>query len=217
MQVMEQIFQQFTPLRKGIATYQMPSFALEALLNVFLQFSHAKEYPHGQRLTSLIQKILSENLREYDIYFSEQEALIMSAGTYYAGFKQKQPDSTLIPEVIQKIWKQNDELQNRFPNLNDLTIVNNILTWARQQGREQFQEIAYMLDHLELFHKKGLDHPWDRSTIKNLPLEEAHFGAIGFDPKQTMAANAQIAEARHVRQYSFAQRVYKFLRGEPFH
>jgi hypothetical protein len=166
-------------------------------------------------LVSTIQTILDQDLRELDIYFSEQEALILAAGTYFSGYKQIKPDSTLIPKIIQKIWKQHDELQQQFPNINDLTNIDNILIWAKKQGREQYPEIAFLLDHLEPFKKKGQNYPWDRSTIQNLGLEEALFGAIGFDPKLSMAANAEIAESRHRWPITIAQKVNNFLRGKP--
>ena len=74
MQGMEQVFSDFTSLRKGVATYQMPSFALDMVLGTYLNRSHVDEYKHGQRLAFLIRKILEFDLMDYDIYFSEEEA-----------------------------------------------------------------------------------------------------------------------------------------------
>lgn len=72
MQGMEQIFNQFVTLRKGVATYQMPSFALNMVLQTYLKHSHANEYPHGERIIKLLRRVLDQNLMQYDIYFFQK-------------------------------------------------------------------------------------------------------------------------------------------------
>lgn len=196
LQGLEQVFSNYIPLRKGVATYQMPSFALDMVLRSYLKYSHAKEYLHGKRLVELVQKILDLDLKQFDIYFSETGALNIAAGTYFSGMKQTTPHSTLIPTVIRERWKNDSKLREQFANMNDLTTTNNIMLWALRKGREQYPEIDKYLRTLEPFHKRGETAPWNREHIRSLPLVEARFGAIGFSPDESMSVNAKIALER---------------------
>jgi len=206
LQGLEQIFSDFVALRKGVATYQMPSFALDMVMGTYLNHSHAKEYLHGQRLTMLIRKILELNLMDYDIYFSEDEALHIAAGTYYSGIKKKTRDSTLIPMVIQKMWKDHSEINSRFDDINQLAYLENILIWAKREGRNNFPEIKEYLDNIIPFYKRGSEAPSRRDEILALKLEEAKFGAIGFNPEKGMEYNSQIAEIRYQERKNKARR-----------
>ena len=196
LQGLEQVFSNYVSLRKGVATYQMPSFALDMVLRSYLKYSHAKEYPHGKHLVELIQKIIALDLMQFDIYFSEAEALNVAAGTYFAGMKQTTPNSTLIPTIIRECWEADSGLGEQLANVNDLTTTNNIMTWAFQKGRVQYPEIDKYLRNLEPFNKRGETASWNREHICSLPLIEPRFGAIGFDPDEPMAVNAKIALER---------------------
>lgn len=197
LQGMEQIFSDFVTMRKGVATYQMPSFALNMVLGTYLHHSHANEYRHGQRLTLLIRKILEQNLMDYDIYFSEDEALYVAAGTYFSGIKKKTQDSTLIPMEIRNVWKDHSDIQSRFHDINQLAYLDNILIWAKREGRKIFPEIGDYLDNIRPFNKKGIEAHWSRSAIHSLDLEEAKYGAIGFNPDKGMDFNSQVAEIKY--------------------
>ncbi len=196
LQGMEQIFSQFTHLRKGVATYQMPSFALDTLIRTYLNKSHANEFPHGKPFVESLRKIVEQDLMQYDIYFSEEEALNIAAGTYLSGFKQTQPEATVVPAVIRDLWKREKTLQDKFPDVNNLTKMENILVWAKKTGRWEYPEIAEYLDNLPPFNKRGPAAPWDRTKIHSYDLLDPAFGAIGFDPKNSMAVNAQVALQR---------------------
>ena len=196
LQGLEQIFSAFVTLREGIAPYQMPSFALDMLIRTYLRYTHAREYKHGKHIANLLNTILNEDLTQYDIYFSEEEALNVAAGTFFAGIKQDSPDSTTVPEIILEIWKQNKELQYRFPNVNQLTTSNNILAWAKQEGKDHYKKIAEYLVSINQFNKRGSQSPWHRSEIHNMPFVEPKFVAINFDPEAPMAENARIADLR---------------------
>ena len=196
MQGMEQIYSEFVSLRKGVATYQMPSFALDMVLRIYLRYSHAHEYPHGKQVVHLLEEILKGNLTQYDIYFSEEEALNIAAGTYFSGYKQVTPLSTLIPQSIHKIWDSSKEVHERFPNLNDLTTVNNILAWAVREGQAEYPEIASYLKTIVAFNKRGEQTGFDRSIVRAYPFIEPQFGAIGFQPGGSMEVDARIAEEK---------------------
>ena len=172
----------------------MPSFALNSLIQTYLNVSHADQYAHGKRLTSLLRQVLAEDLIQYDIYFSEQEALQVAAGTYFAGVKQKTSTSTLIPEPIHGLWRTTATLRERFPEPNRITTTDNLFLWAKHDGRAHYQEIRRYFETLQPFAKK--DGDWQRTHIHALPLEEPYFGAIGFDPHKEMRENAHLATKR---------------------
>ena len=181
---------------QGWLLYQMPSFALDMVLGSYIKYSHAKEYPHGKDLIEQLQRIIDLGLMQYDIYFSEAEALNVAAGTYFAGMKQITPNSSLIPSVIREGWEADIEVEGQLDNVNDLTTVNNIMTWAVQKGRKRNSEIDAYLSNIKPFNKREGSASWNREHIRSLPLIEPPFGAIGFASDKPMAENAKIALER---------------------
>lgn len=194
LQGMEQIFSDFVPLRKGVATYQMPSFALSMVLRSYLHYSKAGQYKHGRRIVNLLQALVDQDLTQFDIYFSEQAALNVAAGTYFAGVKQKTAESTLVPKIILDIRRKDDEIHQKFSTINQLTTIQNILVWAKKEGVNQYPELKEYFEGIQPFNKRGKGAVWNRDTIKSMPLAEPAFGAIGFDPMNSMDANSLIAE-----------------------
>lgn len=224
LQGLEQVFAHFRPLRNGVAPYQMPSYAVGMLLRTYLHHTQAEQYPHGRRLTSLIHELNALELTQFDIYFEEEDALKVAAGTYYAGVKETTPESTLVPAPIQALWRQDPDLQRRFPDLNALTTTDNVLTWARTEGRGRHEDVARALDAVVPASKRGADAPWDRGPIRALPLIEPVYGAIGFAPGKTVGENAVLASKlpqpslygrlrRQASRVPFLRSVYSALRG----
>ncbi|MDE3091526.1 MAG: class I SAM-dependent methyltransferase, partial [Chloroflexota bacterium] len=197
LQGMEQIFAQYTPLRAGVAPYQMPSFALQMVIATYLRHSQGRGFTHGRHLVQLLEQVLNQPLMSHDIYFTEQAAQNVAAGTYFFGVKQTTPDATIIPSVIKTAWVNNPELRRRYPNLPNLGTIDNLLIWAQTEGWKTFAEIETYLSHLERFDKRGDDKTlWDRSTIRSLPLIEPRFGAIGFNPDDPLEVQSQRAESQ---------------------
>ncbi len=182
LQGMEQVFEKFVPLRKGVAPYQMPSFALEMNLYSFLRHSRIEEFEHGSQLAAQIRAVLNHNLREFDIYFDENSCLNVAAGTYFAGRKEMKPGASLIPAILRGLWETDEALQTRFPDLHNLTIIDNILVWMKEEGWKANPLAAQYLSQVKPFNKHGQERNWDRSHIKSLPYVEPKFGAIDFGP-----------------------------------
>ncbi len=206
LQGMEQIFAQFVPLRTGVAPYQMPSFALTNVIQTYLKVSSAEKYPHGRRLTALLRRVLEHDIMDHDIYFTEEGALQVAAGTYFAGVKQKTPQSTLIPMMIQAILHNNPTLQSRFPEINRITSVDNVLTWAKREGRAQYPEISAYLDGLTPFNKRGTESPWSREGLGEILQQEPRYGAVGFDSNVALDLQNQRAETRYQEKKKLVRR-----------
>ncbi len=110
--------------------------------------------------------------------------------------KQLSSNSSLIPNVIRKVWALDRTLQNRFPNINQISTVDNILVWAKQEGRKQYREIEEYLRNLEPFNKRGPEALWSRLYLHSLPLIEPRFGAVGFNPDEPLNVKIMKAERR---------------------
>ncbi len=139
----------------------------------------------------LIEQILAHNLTDFDIYFTENDALYVAAGTYIAGYKQVTPTSTVIPYPIYQIWQQNEALQIRFPNPNNLTTTVNFD--RHRYGCHEFSEIANYLNNIIPFNKKDDLSFRDRTAIRAFSFVEPEYGAIGFEPTQPLEIKAKNA------------------------
>ncbi len=177
LQGMEQVFSQFTHLRKGVAPYQMPSLALLMVLDTYLRHSQAGEHEEGALWVDLLQKVLRLNTMWFDRYFNEKDALYVAAGTYLSGYKQLTPRSSLIPPTVRQLWSEDKSLQSRFPDINNLATAENILVWAKDHGRRAHPQIDAYLSSLEPFNKRGPSAPFDRSSLRSWPVVEPEFGA----------------------------------------
>ena len=180
LQGLEQVFAKFRLLQRGVAPYQMPSFSIQMLLLTYLKHTRARETEEGCRWVKTLEDVLALNLMWYDKYFDEAGALHVAAGTSVCAVKQKSSISTIIPAPIVRCWKESAELQRRFVDIVDLTQVDNILLWAKGEGRKQFPTIDAYFSNLTPYNKRGPDCPWDRSYVKNTPIEEPRFGAHPF-------------------------------------
>ncbi len=207
LQGMEQVFQHFTPLRKGVATYQMPSFALSSIIGMYVGSSQGSQYPHGRRLLNMLNRVLEQDLMDHDIYFTEDAALRVAAGTFFSGYKQETPSSSLIPEAIQQAWRDDESLQARMPDMNNLTVVDNVLRWAKEDGSETRPSVAAYLDRVQPFSKRGADAAWNRDYIHGLDYVPANFGAIGYEDGEPLPTHAQHAEAKYRHQRSHTKQI----------
>lgn len=87
------------------------------------------------------------------------------------GIKQPNGNETIIPPAILKIYLRTPELQTRYPNPDNLAVPDNLMIWAKTEGRHLYEEIATYFSELPTFSKyTDPSHPVDRSKIKNLPV-----------------------------------------------
>lgn len=177
-QGLEEIFKSFTRLRSGVAPYQMPSFAIQALLETYLHHLRSDGDPDTCRLKRLLQQVLDQPLRVYDSRFSEEDALRCAAGVYFFGMKSQQLTSDVIPTVVQSVYNQTPELQQRFPNIFDLGTANNIMVWAQTEGRQRFDTIAAYSDRVVPFRKNETSGEDNQKVLRDEPVIEPVFGAI---------------------------------------
>lgn len=168
---LEQVFSAFTKLRSGVPPYQMPSYAVENVLSVYLQhFIPANA--HEIKFIQSVQSVLSYPLRAYDAKFAQDIAYRISAGVFYLGIKRTGVYDILIPKPILDIYYQDDVLQKRYPKVYDLTSLDNLMTWARREGRLIFPDINRSLDTPCSFRKYWDERPLSRPWIESLPFND---------------------------------------------
>ncbi len=164
----EQIFGAFTKLRSGVPHYQMPSYAIEHVLSVYLSYFVPTNLEE-ERFAQTVRRVLEYPLRTYDARFTQDVAYRFSAGVYYQGYKQLAPNDTLIPRPIMNAYERDSKLQAQYPCPNDLGNLDNLMAWAKCEGRRIYPEIAAYLDSVSTFDKYWDDRPTDRHWIESLP------------------------------------------------
>ncbi|MDM8529920.1 methyltransferase domain-containing protein [Anaerolineales bacterium HSG25] len=168
MQGMLQLFDSFDSLRVGIAPYQMPSFGLRAILEMYMNtLGHASD-PGIEELRGLLQQVIDAPLRNYDGYFSEEMAHRTAAGVFFFGVKPVQENSQVIPELLQILWNNTPKLQQKFPDILNLGTEKNVMLWAKREGQQDYEEVATYLNTVQPFHKS---ENLDEESIKRFAAE----------------------------------------------
>lgn len=183
-QGIEEVFQQFTRLRSGVATYQMPSFALRNVLGSYRHALGSAGEPDVSDLHALLQNVLDQPLGLYDSRFSEEEALRNAAGVFFFGVKSEAGTSDVIPPAIQAAYQHSPELRERFPDWRNLGTADNLMLWAKREGRQSSPEIAASLDALAYF-QKGDTPGADLAAFEALPALEPAYGFIADEQRAT--------------------------------
>ncbi len=177
-QGLEQAFSQFEKLRTGVAPYQMPSFALVMVLATYLQHMGDSDDPEVQAYKALLDKVLAQPLKKYDALFTEGAALNVAAGVFYFGRKALPGKSGVIPQVIQDKWEQTAELKTRFPRLFNLGTTENIMLWAKQEGRHQYSDIDELFRNATPFRKNSTVSDEGQKAIDTKHIAEPAFHTI---------------------------------------
>ena len=188
-QGLEAAFRDFRKLRSGVAPYQMPSFALRAVLETYGRNASNGHDPHFIRLKRALGCILEHPLGTYDQYFSEQAALRLAAGTYFFGVKLDEERSEVIPRQIQEMWSQTPALQAQFPDMLDLGTAKNVLQWAIGEAEAGDPAAASALAVDTAFRKHESAGP-GTEILRDLPLIEPEYSHIP-EPERERTTAAQ--------------------------
>ena len=177
-QGLEQVFSQYEKLRSGVAPYQMPSFAIRELLRTYLQCMTPSENPAAQEYQHLLQQVLDQPLQNYDLLFTEDAASNVAAGVFYFCRKAVGERSGVIPPIIHTLWEQEPGLRQQFPDLVDLGTANNILLWAKREGRQKYSALDDYFSNLVPFRKNATVTDAGQEFFNELPVVEPLFHAI---------------------------------------
>lgn len=168
---LRQIFADYKALRVGVAPYQMPSFALDSVLKSYLALFKASSFTELAFVAAL-NGILQFPLQFYDRKFTEETAFRLAAGDYFVGVKQPAGNETIIPSVVMNVYARSTELQQRYPDPANLAVPDNLMTWAKTEGRKSYPEIEACLCSIKPFSKhENPTFPFERKILFRTDLQ----------------------------------------------
>jgi len=144
---MRQLFARFREVAVEVAPWQMPSYAVEALLLEYVRHFRPRTALERE-FSDALQGLSRFPLREFDAGFTQDEAARMAAGVSYMGLKQPRGDETVLPPPVMELYRRDAALQARYPRpavlLRSLLTSENdtLLRWARTEGAARHPEIA---------------------------------------------------------------------------
>jgi uncharacterized protein YbaR (Trm112 family) len=127
------IFRAFAPLRSGVAPYQMPSFAVRGVLEAWA--NDLDDAPDVATTRELVRRLLAQPLGAFDQRLSPQAALRCAAGTYFFGVKHDDRGSEVVPDELRALLEETAPLHGRSVTSIDPGDPDNVLRWARGEGR----------------------------------------------------------------------------------
>jgi hypothetical protein len=196
-QGIEQLFTQFRRLRASVAPYQMPSFGIRFVLETYRRQLAQSGDTEAQQLSQLVQNVLDQPLGAYDQYFPEEAALRLAAGVFFFGVKLPDGASDVIPSAVQDAWHARPDLQQRFPDLYNIGTVENVMLWAKDQGRRESEQIAASFDGQSAFDK-GSTPPEDAEAFMALPVIEPRFGHISDSRRAPLLTAELVRKNAHI-------------------
>lgn len=144
---MRRLFADFREVAVEVAPWQMPSYAVEALLSEYVR-SFRPERALEREFADALRALARFPLREFDARFSQDAAARMAAGVSYMGLKQPRGDESVLPPPVMELYRRDPALQARYPRpavlLASLLAPENdtLLRWARTEGSAKHPEIA---------------------------------------------------------------------------
>jgi SAM-dependent methyltransferase len=165
-----QAFAPFRVLESGVAPFQRPSTALRAIVGEYRRIFNP-DTARQRHFARLLDELLLHPLHEYDTAIGAADHFRLAAGTYVFGVKQPVGiDDTVIPSVVMEAWKRRADLRQRFPEPLDLSVPDNVMTWAKGPGRKEEAAIDQYLASLVPFVKRRGQAP-SRTVVESWPLE----------------------------------------------
>jgi uncharacterized protein YbaR (Trm112 family)/SAM-dependent methyltransferase len=147
-------FEAFTCLETGVGPHLAPSFALRSVLGTYLE--HFTPVTRLDReLQALVDRVLWHPLDEQDARIPREDWFRIAAGVYFFGVKQPSGHETILPPAVMDAWRSSAALQRRFPQPLNVAVPDNLMVWARTEGRERHTDIRAALDDVTPFVKSG--------------------------------------------------------------
>jgi uncharacterized protein YbaR (Trm112 family)/SAM-dependent methyltransferase len=149
-QGLARVFGAFAPLRRGVAPYQMPSFAVRGVLEAWA--NDLAGVSEAATARELVQRLLAEPLGALDQRLAPQGALRCAAGTYFLGVKHGDRAARL-PDELRGLLERTAALHGRSTTRVDPADPGNVLRWARDEGRRTCPEIDAYFARADAFRK----------------------------------------------------------------
>jgi uncharacterized protein YbaR (Trm112 family) len=148
-----QAFRAFRQLEAGVTPYHGSPFALRSVLGTYLEYFRPTTQLEREFVARL-HEVLWHPLDDFDRSFAPEDRFRVAAAVYYFGVKQPNGDEHVIPEPIWEAWQSDQKLQTRFPQPLNLSVPDNLMLWAKEEGRSSVPAIAQLFDRMTPFNKR---------------------------------------------------------------
>jgi hypothetical protein len=137
-----------------VGPHHGPAFALRSVLGTYLEiFKPTQRIEH--EFVDLLHRVLWHSLDEFDRRIDAADRHRVAASVYFFGIKQPNGGEHLIPAPIVEAYRASSDLRQRFPNLLDLSVPENLMLWAKGDGLTQHPAIRDYFATLTPFSKRG--------------------------------------------------------------
>jgi uncharacterized protein YbaR (Trm112 family) len=179
----DQTFKRFTEIERAVGPMHGPAFALRSVLGTYLEIFKPSQ-PLEREFVDLLHRVLWHPLDEFEDRIAPDDRHRVAASVYFFGVKQPSSGSArepgleaehLIPEPIAEIYRASPDLQQRFPNMLNLSVPENVMLWAKSDGVRQHPQLAQYFEQLPKFWKRGqpVDGPRPLDALPAELLERA--------------------------------------------
>ncbi len=169
LQGIRQAFGIFDELRAGVAPFQGPGYAISQVLDTY-KAGLPNDGPTDVALRETIERLLTFPLPEFDTRMTTAAVERTAAGVYFFGIKQDASDDSIIPPAVLDAYRASADLRARFPDARDLGRPDNLLRWARGEGRVSHPAVATALDAVPRFVKHGEAGRAGREELRSWPV-----------------------------------------------
>jgi SAM-dependent methyltransferase len=157
---MRSLFASFEEEWAVIAPWQMPSFAVSALLAEYLEFFRP-ETPIEREFVDALKALDRFPIRDFDARFSQEQAARIAAAVTFIGMKPLNGSPSLVPAPVLRRWESDPELRSRYPRPDMLMSAvqpdatpDALMIWARTTGSRLYPEIAACYDEARRFSRR---------------------------------------------------------------
>jgi uncharacterized protein YbaR (Trm112 family)/SAM-dependent methyltransferase len=163
-----EMFRSFREIRAGVAPYQTPGFALDNVVKTYLDLFRPANAAE-RRFARILGLVLGYPLRRYDGRLSREEIFKLAAGVYFFGLKPSDGGASIIPAPVLELYGLDPDLKRRFPDVYDLGLPDNIMTWAMGEGRKRPAIDAHFAALVPFSKNPGSERGEARARLRGLP------------------------------------------------
>jgi SAM-dependent methyltransferase/uncharacterized protein YbaR (Trm112 family) len=168
LQGVEDAFHAFTRLESGVAPHLAPGFALRSVLGTYREYFKPQSRL-DREFVYLIDQILWHPLDEHDLRIDRADWFRIAAGHYFLGVKQPNGGESILPLPVLDAHRRSPDLQRRFPNPLNIGEPDNLMEWARSEGRATDPAIRACLDEVRPFDKDASGRPYPSRVVRDWP------------------------------------------------
>jgi hypothetical protein len=163
-------FRRFTQIELAVGPFHGSAFALRSILETYLRHFEPRTLL-DQEFAQQMTRLLWFPLDDLDTRIPAADRFRIAVSGYVFGAKQPIGGESVVPDAVVDAWTRSPALQARYPQPFNLAVPDNVMAWAKREGRHSDPDIERRLSEGPRFAKRGPTAPWDRSTVESWPWE----------------------------------------------